>query len=414
MKISRNIISLFAAMIFGNASERIIFPLFALVFFDLQSHLLSSDASHATRSYWYGICIAIPSIATFFSAPILSCLSDRYGRKKLLIISLSGTMISGLITSSAILASSIYLFIFGIFVQGLFCRTNPLAQAAIGDIETGKNKLSTMGYLQSMIAFGAFLGPIIGGYCAHLYFSQINFSAPFLFSALLSAIGVLICCFFFKETLITPHKTFSWRLIFGSVILFKETLGFAALLACGQFTWSFYYQYVPAALKLTNQFSASSIGLFVGLMALWVTLGSSLGIRVLRDRFTLFSCLKIGLLLQCFGGILIIIALYTHCTWLIWLSSIPAAIGDVTAFGVLSTMYSNRYQDKQGQAMGACYINAALIWTITGLLGGYLMAISTFFPLIIAPISVIGALFLLKARHINTSINPPTAPAPLD
>ena len=401
MKNTRNIIVLFITMIFGNASERIIFPLFALVFFDLHSHLLANDASHITRSYWYGICMAIPSVASFIAAPLLSCLSDRYGRKKLLVLSLSGTMISGLITSAAILSSSIYLFIFGVFIQGLFCRTNPLAQAAVGDIATGKEKLSTMGYLQSMIAFGAFLGPIIGGYCAHLYFAQINLTAPFLLSAILSAIAILVCLFFFKETLVTPHKTLSLRLIFGSVVLFKETLGLAALLACGQITWSFYYQYAPAALKLTNQFSAGSIGLFVGLMALWVTLGSSLGIRLLRNRFDLFACLKIGLSLQCLGGLLIIIAFYMHWSWLIWLSSVPAAGGDVIAFGVLSTVYSNRYPHQQGQAMGACYLNAALMWTITGLLGGYLIALYSTLPLIIAPLGVMVALVILKRPIIR-------------
>lgn len=406
MKNTRNIIALFITMIFGNASERIIFPLFALVFFDLHSHLLSSDASHATRSYWYGICMAIPSIATFIAAPLLSCLSDRYGRKNLLILSLSGTMIAGIITSLAILSSDIYLFVLGVFIQGLFCRTNPLAQAVVGDIETGKEKLSTMGYLQSMIAFGAFLGPIIGGYCAHLYFDTINFSAPFFLSAILSAIGVLVCIYFFKETLVTHHKTLSLRLMFGSVVLFKETLGLAALLACGQFTWSFYYQYAPAALKLTNQFSAGSIGIFVGLMALWVTLGSSLGIRLLRNRFDLYACLKIGLSLQCLGGLLIVIAFYTHYSWLIWLSSVPAASGDVIAFGVLSTVYSNRYPNQQGQAMGACYLNAALIWTITGLLGGYLIALYNILPLIIAPLGVALALIFLKLT--------PTARARLD
>lgn len=402
IKNTRNMAALFITMIFGNASERIIFPLFALVFFDLHSHLLATETSHATRSYWYGICMAIPSIATFIAAPLLSCLSDRYGRKKLLVLSFFGTMIAGLITSAAILSSSIYLFIFGVFIQGLFCRTNPLAQAAVGDIATGKEKLSTMGYLQSMIAFGAFLGPIIGGYYAHLYFTQINFTAPFFLSALLSLIAILVCVYFFKETLAVPHKTLSLRLMFGSVVLFKETLGLAALLACGQFTWSLYYQYAPAALKLTNQFSAGSIGLFVGLMALWVTLGSSLGIRLLRDRFSLFSCLKIGLCLQCLGSLLIIIAFYTETSWLIWLSSAPAAGGDVIAFGVLSTIYSNRYPHQQGQAMGACYINAALIWTITGLLGGYLIALYTILPLILAPFGVILALIILKRSQLQT------------
>lgn len=400
MKNIRNLCALFMMMIFGNASERIVFPLFALVFFDAHSHLLAADASHAVRSYWYGICMATPSIANFIAAPVLSCLSDRYGRKNLLVFSLSGTMMAGVITSIAILTSDIYLFIFGIFIQGLFCRTNPIAQAAVGETTTGKDKLISIGYLQSMIAFGAFLGPIIGGYCAHLYFSHINFAAPFILSAALSALGVLVGGFFFKETLASPHTILSLRLMFGSVWLFKETLGLAALVACGQTTWSLYYQYVPAALKLSSEFSASSIGLFVGLMAFWVTLGSSLGIRVLREYVSLFGCLRIGLVLQCLGSIFILVAFYTHSSWFMWVSAVPAAIGDVITFGVLSTLYSNRFPQQQGQAMGACFLTAALVWTITGLLGGYLIAIHNFLPLIIAPLGVIVGLIILKhQRH---------------
>ena len=111
--------------------------------------------------------------------------------------------------------------------------------------------------------------------------------------------------------------------------------------------------------------------------------------------------MKIGLSLQCLGGLLIIIAFYMHWSWLIWLSSVPAAGGDVIAFGVLSTVYSNRYPHQQGQAMGACYLNAALMWTITGLLGGYLIALYSTLPLIIAPLGVMVALVILKRPIIR-------------
>lgn len=403
--ISKNILALFGSLVFGNASERVIFPLLALVFFDQHSNLFHSDASHTLRSYWYGICMALPSIASFIAAPILSCISDRYGRKKLLTLSYLGAAVSGVITSTAILTQSILLFAIGIFILGLFCRTNPIGQAVIGDITNGKNKLTNMGWLQTFIALGAFLGPIIGGYCAYWHFPQINFSSAFMLSALFGLIAAAICFVFFKETLEQPKKHISFSLVFGSIVLLKHrrTLPLAILLACGQFSWSLYYQYAPPTLKLISDFSAANLGIFTGLMAFWVMLGGSLGIGLLRKKYSNTQILTAGLILQLIGSLTILIGFYCDQAWLIWLSSIPMASGDVITFSVISTLYSNLYgKQQQGQVMGACFLNAAAIWTITGLLGGYLIAENFLLPLLITPIAIILALLLKRWFYLES------------
>lgn len=401
----KNILALFSSLVFGNASERIIFPILALVFFDQHSSLLPANSDHIVRSYWYGLCIALPSIANFIAAPVLSCLSDRYGRKKLLLLSYVGTFIAGIITSIAILNQQVQLFALGMFLQGLFSRTNPIGQAVIGDTSCGQKKLINIGWVQTFIAFGAFIGPIIGGHYAHWRFDQLNFSMPFMLSALLSLAAALVCFFFFKETLEQPRKHLSLSLVFGSVLILKQkrTALLALILACEQFTWSFYYQYAPPAVKLISHFSAISLGLFVGLMAFWVMLGGAVGIRLLRKKYTTNQTLSIALAMQLLGGVSILLAFGFKLSWLVWLSSIPAACGDVIAFSVISTLYSNTFEKhQQGQVMGACFFNAAAIWSITGLLGGYLIAINNLLPLIIAPITVGIALFLhLYAYSFN-------------
>ena len=391
-----NMYTLFIGMILGNASERVIFPLLTLVFFDPHSGLLAPETTHAWRSHWYAVGMALPSIATFIAAPLLSCLSDYYGRKPLLLLCLCGTAGAGFILAAAILNASLYVFIFGLFLQGLFCRTNPIAQAVIGETTTGSNKLLMMGYLQSMIALGAFLGPILGGYLAYLYFKRLNFSAGFFMCGILSVLAIVIYGLFFKETGSIQKNALSWRLPFGSIAVLKEraTLTLVGILGCGQFAWSLYYQYAPVTLRLVMHVSASCLGIFVACMALWVVLGSSFGIYFLRRRYPLFTCLRVGLSLLCLGTLLLILGCYLHNSWLIWCSSLPAASGDVIAFGVLSTLYLNRYPRQPGQAMGACYFNAALIWTITGLGGGYLMAQYTLLPLLIAPLAPMAALLL--------------------
>ena len=405
MKITKNTFSLFLSLFFGNANERVIFPLIALVFFDQHSNLFTIDTSHMTRSYWYGICMALPSIANFIFSPILSCLSDRFGRKKLLTLSYLGATISGTTTSIAILSQSIWLFCTGMFILGVFSRTNPIGQAVIGDIATGKDKLERMGWLQTAIASGAFLGPVIGGYCAYQYFSLLNFSTAFILSTLFGLLATVICCCFFKETLEQPKKHLSPSLVFGSIVLLKNkrTLALTTIIFLEQLTWSLYYQYAPPALKLENHFSAQQLGVFVGLMALWVMLGGSLGISMLKRKLEASKILTLALVLQLVGGLAILAGFYLQCSWLIWLSGAPAASGDVITFSVLTTLYSNVYdKQQQGQAMGACFLNAAAAWTITGLLGGYLISINNLLPLIIAPIAIIFAFVLISGATPTT------------
>lgn len=391
---------LFITLIFGNASERIIFPLFALVFFDLSSNLVAPETSHATRSYWYGLCMALPSIGNFIASPILSCLSDYYGRKPILVISYLGTLLAGLTTAAAILSQNISLFVLGIGIQGLFSRTNPLGMAAIGDTFKGRNKLSSMGWVLAAIAFGAFIGPILGGYAAHWYFHEINFSAGFLLSALFSLIALSVCLFCFRETLLTPVSTLSFSTAFSSFTLLKkrETIALACILSLEQFTWSLYYQYAPPALKIIRHAQATHIGLFAGLMALWVVLASSIGLSALNRYFKPTQNLTFGLTLQLIGALSIIAGFYLNINSLIWLSSVPAAAGDVITFSVLTTLYSNTYPNKQGQVMGACFLNAAAIWSFTALFGGYLIATNPLLPLYISPITMVIALAINRLK----------------
>lgn len=402
-QIPRNIVYMFVSLFFGNAADRVVFPIMALVFFDLQSNLLPIDASDTIRSYWYGICVGLPSLGNFVASPVLSCISDRFGRKKLLALSYLGSMIAGITTSYAILKQDIIIFAVGVFIQGLFSRTNPIGQAAIGDSSNDKEKLAGIGWIQSAIASGAFIGPIIGGYYAHWHFETFNFAMPFFLSAVFSLTALIICLTLFEETLKEPAKKLALTHMFGSFrILFKkQTLWLALILACEQCTWSLYYQYSPPILKLISHYSAQNIGIFVGLMSLWVVLGGSLGITFLRKKFNLTQCLLVGLIMQLLGGELMLMSFYFHAPTLSWISAIPMAGGDVIDFSVISTFYLNTYsKQEQGQAMGACFLNAAAIWTVTGFLGGYLIAINKLLPLLLIPVSTSAAL-LVAIWHIS-------------
>lgn len=403
-KFPRNILTLFSIMIFEVASARTAFPILALVFFDVHSRLFSPETSDSTRSYWYALCIGLPHITSFISSPILCSISDRVGRKPLLALALFGTTAASLIISFAVLYGNVYLLMIGMLISGAFSRANPLAQAVIGDSDIGEKKISAMGWLQCFIAIGAFFGPILGGRIAKWHFDTLNFSPAFFLGTLFGFLGLVFTIFLFKESLIHKSKQTSFNLIIKSFGLFKhkQIAALSLILFCSQITWSMYYQYISPMLKVNLNFGASSIGLFVGLIALWLAFASSYGLEFLKRFCNLRQCVMAGLYFELAGSFIAIAGFCFQAAPIVWLSALPVAAGDVITFSAITTLYSNSTsKQQQGQVMGLCYLVGMSVWTMTGLLGGYLIATNPQLPLWVAPLGVIGALAVTKTKRLG-------------
>ena len=250
------------------------FPILTLVFFDASSALFSPETSYAVRSLWYGLCIAIPHIVIIFAAPVLSSLSDYYGRHTILAVGTFGAFMFAITAGLGVFFGLLGFLIAGRVIQGLFSKTNPTAQAVIGDIAPPNKKILYMGYLQFSISVGACLGPIVGGYFAHRFlFSTFNFSLPYFIAAFFALISFLLTLFYFKETLPYQKKQREHRLSPSSILAVlkkKGVIHISLLLFLSQISWSLYYQFMPPVLKTQFHFSASQIGLFVGMIALWL------------------------------------------------------------------------------------------------------------------------------------------------
>ena len=132
------------------------------------------------------------SIAQFFATPVLGSLSDKFGRRPLLAISLVGTCISFLIFSQA--QSILVLFIARI-LDGLTGGNISVAQAIISDTSTPADRAKKFGILGSAFGFGFVIGPALGG-----LLSQFGMQTPFYFAAAIALLGALCSWFFLKET----------------------------------------------------------------------------------------------------------------------------------------------------------------------------------------------------------------------
>ncbi|MEN9582197.1 MAG: hypothetical protein RL641_151 [Candidatus Parcubacteria bacterium] len=151
--------------------------------------------------FYLGLLTASYPLAVFFASPILGALSDKYGRRPILLISILGTAMSYLIFAYAIVTKNVPLLFASRILDGITGGNIAVAQAAIADTTEEKDRVRVFGVMGAFWGLGFVLGPFIGGQLANSNFvSWFNSSTPFLFAAAISFINVLSIYFFFKET----------------------------------------------------------------------------------------------------------------------------------------------------------------------------------------------------------------------
>ena len=403
----KSIFPLLWVMLFDHTSLNMTFPILTLLFFDMQSSIFTADTPAAIRSMWYGLCISIPSAVNIIVTPILSALSDAFGRKMLIFVGAAGALIFAVTAGFGILWGSLSILFLSCVLRGAFSRTNPIAQAVIGDISPREKKVLHMGYLQTSISLGAFMGPVLAGYFANqFFFAKLNFSLPFFIAGIFAAISCVLTIVIFKETLVekrytSPWKEFHWHSM-KSIFSNPFVLRISIILLLSQISWSTYYQFIPPILKTMLHVNPHQLGLFVGLIAFWLAIATTFGIKFLEQFFSMQSILLLSLYLVLIGTVLTPLFFMMHLsggwTTLIWAAAIPTAVGDVIAFSCITALYSDVVaKQEQGKVMGVCFIVIALIWSATAMIGGILMSVYTLLPLIVAPVGILLAIVLWQA-----------------
>jgi MFS family permease len=139
-----------------------------------------------------GLLTAAFSVAQFMATPVMGALSDRFGRKPLMTISLIGTCISFLMFGWA---GSLFMLFAARILDGLTGGNISVAQAMISDSSTPADRAKKFGILGSAFGFGFVIGPAAGG-----LLNELGPKVPFYFAAGISLIGILATMFLLKET----------------------------------------------------------------------------------------------------------------------------------------------------------------------------------------------------------------------
>ena len=368
-------------------------PVFASLFTGEHSFAFCSNLSMPLRNILYGITIGISSLFMFLCAPILGDISDRIGRRKVLLLCLIGTSFGMGLTILGILWKHLILLIIGRAWLGAIAASQIIAKATIVDISTKTNKAILLGIVAAANNTGFIIGPIIGGLLTDSnLMSWFNFTTPFYFAAILALSNALILSITFKETNCLVQANSKWHFTNGIAVFaraFKDSkIRLLALIyICFQTGWALYLHTNFLTLVQKYHYSGKQFGYF----SLWLGSVFCLNLLLLVRYITRIFDLKKIIYLAFFVATFCCIAVaYSNETEL-WLSLFPMVSAIALGGNAIVTTFSNTATaSEQGWIMGVNNGLTALVWAITPTLAGLLLSFGFKIPLFIATFLFLG------------------------
>ncbi|MEO8243578.1 MAG: TCR/Tet family MFS transporter [bacterium] len=244
---------------------------------------LIRDAGHLAATGWqYGALLSLYAAMQFLFAPLLGALSDRYGRRPLLLISVLGAAVDYIFMA---LAPNLALLFVGRAIAGITGANMSVASAYITDITPEDGRAKRFGQMSALFGVGFMVGPIIGGFLGEFWVR-----APFLAAAALNLVNLAMIYFVVPETRVPsaeakvlpklsflgpvqPLMTFRaiWGLIFVTVIFafVGEVAGTIWVpFVEDKFQWS--GPMIGLSLTCFGVFHAAIQGMLIGPMGKWL------------------------------------------------------------------------------------------------------------------------------------------------
>jgi len=164
----------------------------------------SFTGSQADQAFWLGVVSFAFGIANFFGAPILGALSDRYGRRPVLLLGFCGLALTFFATA---LSTALWMLIAVRLVGGAMQANAAVANAYVADISAPEERAKRFGMLGAMFGLGFIIGPAMGG-----LLGAIDLHLPFYAAGVLGLVNLLYGYFVLPESLPADRRrAFSWK-----------------------------------------------------------------------------------------------------------------------------------------------------------------------------------------------------------
>lgn len=357
------------------------------VFPKLIEGLIHGNVSDASRIS--GLLLVAYAVMQFLCAPLVGNLSDKYGRRPVLLFSLLGFGIDYLFLAFAPTIG--WLFV-GRIIAGITGASFTTASAYIADVSTPEKRAQNFGMIGVAFGLGFILGPVIGG-----ILGKIDTHYPFYAAAALAFINALYGFFILPESLSKEHRRpLDWKRCnpLGTLIQLRKYPSVINLSVClfvvyfaghaVQSVWTFY---TMQKFKWSEDLVGYSLG-FIGLMIAVVQGGL---IRIAIPKLGQERSIWIGLTLYALGMVLFGLA---NKSWMMFAYMVPYALGGIAGPALQGIMTNQVPANEQGELQGGL----TSLMSLSSIFGPWFMTyIFYYFTNANAPIYLPGAPYFVGA-----------------
>ena len=408
---NRRIFPLYVVVFVGFLGYSLMIATFTPMILRNDNGMLPASSSLTERSLVLGVLLALYPLGQFLGSPVLGALSDRYGRRPILIASLSSTTILYVGIAAALAIRNLPLLMLACFVAGLSESNIVLAQGAIADTASRDDRNRLFGYIYLSASLAYVIGPLGGGQLAdHSLVSWFSYATPYwVVTVLLGATSVAVIAWF-RET---REGTGERGHLLGSFTNLTRVFTDGRLRPLYLVNFVLYlsifgfFRVYPMYLVDEFHMGVGRVSEYVAFVAVPIVVANVWLVGALsrhaRPRtMVLYSALAMGVLMA-----VIVIPRSTAALWFtLGATALALAICLPSCAAMLSLAASDQ---EQGRAMGNNQSMQVGAESLSGLVGGALAAIVITLPLLVfAGAAVAGGLLLANLGRRRSST--PTIP----
>jgi DHA1 family tetracycline resistance protein-like MFS transporter len=393
---NHNLRTLFLTVIAEVISFGVLIPIVPLLFTEpSSSYFILPEGLTVNQGYLLlGLLIGLYPLGQFFATPILGEISDIYGRKKVIQISILGTVVSSLIFAYGILIASIPILLFSRIVNGLTGGLISVAQASIADMSDNSHKSKNFGIIGMAFGLGFILGPFLGGFLSSGFSKYFTSITPFIFAALVSSVSLIYSNRKLIETSPLEDKKVDWKKPLRQLLKGLRIPGLKKLFAANFFYFSgfnFFTTFIPVYLVQNFNFTQFDTGNFFLYIGVLLIIGQGFIVPRLFSKTTEEKVMPFTLFMT--GLFVFLQPVMTTLIPFMIAVTLFSLNNSVTQIA-LDTLVSNKASGKdQGLALGTNQSVRALGNAIPSMLSG--VAAAAFNPS--APLIIAGLLIMATA-----------------
>lgn len=381
---------IFVTLLIDTMGWGLIIPILPKLIAELKNISISEASAYG------GLLLSTYAITQFLFAPVIGNLSDRFGRRPVILSSLLGFGIDYIILALAPTFGWLFL---GRVIAGITGASFTTASAYIADVSTPETRAKNFGLIGAAFGLGFIIGPALGGLLAGW-----GIRAPFYAAAGLCLLNALYGYFVLPESLSEENRRpFNWKKAnpFGSLQFLRKTPAISGLAICFfliylaaqsvQGNWSFFtiyrFHWTPGLVGI----SLAVVGVLIGGVQVGLT-------RVINPKLGDAKSIYFGLILYTTG---LVLFAFASSTLMMFLSLIPYCIGGVASPALQSTLAGHVAPNQQGELQGAL----TGLMSLTTIIGPLIMNnLFTFFTSSKAPFQFPGISFFLGAVFMLCSL----------